>query len=114
MSETNPYGRAAPCAQVTALAPDGFAITFQNGIGNVEKLQAALPPERARRLEHGQHSTPRGGPAGARRPARRGDAYWFSSSWIAGSLKFSMVTTWAGISTTLGSTFSPFSTLSIA
>lgn len=24
------------------LAPDGFAITFQNGIGNVEKLQAAL------------------------------------------------------------------------
>jgi len=28
------------------LAPDGFAITFQNGIGNVEKLQAALGPER--------------------------------------------------------------------
>ena len=24
------------------LAPDGFAITFQNGIGNVEQLQAAL------------------------------------------------------------------------
>jgi 2-dehydropantoate 2-reductase len=24
------------------LAPDGFAITFQNGIGNVERLQAAL------------------------------------------------------------------------
>jgi 2-dehydropantoate 2-reductase len=28
------------------LAPDGFAITFQNGIGNIEKLQAALGPER--------------------------------------------------------------------
>jgi 2-dehydropantoate 2-reductase len=28
------------------LAPDGFAITFQNGIGNVEQLQAALGPER--------------------------------------------------------------------
>jgi 2-dehydropantoate 2-reductase len=28
------------------LAPDGFAITFQNGIGNVEKLLAALGPER--------------------------------------------------------------------
>jgi hypothetical protein len=79
-SETNPYGRVTPCAQVTALAPDGFAITFQNGIGNVGKLQASLPPERARRLEHGQHSTPRGGPAGARRPARRGEAYWFRSS----------------------------------
>jgi 2-dehydropantoate 2-reductase len=28
------------------LEPDGFAITFQNGIGNVEKLQVALGPER--------------------------------------------------------------------
>jgi 2-dehydropantoate 2-reductase len=28
------------------LGPDGFAITFQNGIGNVEKLQAALGKER--------------------------------------------------------------------
>ncbi len=28
------------------LEPEGFAITFQNGIGNVEKLQAALGPER--------------------------------------------------------------------
>ena len=28
------------------LAPDGFAVTFQNGIGNVEKLQAALGAER--------------------------------------------------------------------
>ena len=28
------------------LGPDGFAITFQNGIGNVEKLQAALGRER--------------------------------------------------------------------
>jgi 2-dehydropantoate 2-reductase len=28
------------------LAPEGFAITFQNGIGNLEKLQAALGKER--------------------------------------------------------------------
>ncbi len=28
------------------LGRDGFAITFQNGVGNVEKLQAALGPER--------------------------------------------------------------------
>ena len=28
------------------LAPDGFAITFQNGIGNVERLQAVLGRER--------------------------------------------------------------------
>jgi 2-dehydropantoate 2-reductase len=28
------------------LAPDGFAITFQNGIGNIERLQAALGAER--------------------------------------------------------------------
>ena len=28
------------------LAPDGVAVTFQNGIGNVEKLQAALGAER--------------------------------------------------------------------
>jgi 2-dehydropantoate 2-reductase len=28
------------------LAPDGFAVTFQNGIGNVETLQAALGAER--------------------------------------------------------------------
>jgi 2-dehydropantoate 2-reductase len=28
------------------LAPDGFAVTFQNGIGNVETLQAALGTER--------------------------------------------------------------------
>jgi 2-dehydropantoate 2-reductase len=38
----------AKAAEILAalLAPDGFAITFQNGIGNVEKLQAALGPER--------------------------------------------------------------------
>jgi len=38
----------AKAAEVLAglLAPDGFAITFQNGIGNVEKLQTALGPER--------------------------------------------------------------------
>ena len=41
-------------------------------------------------------------------------SYWFSSSWIFGSSKFSLVTTCAGISTTLGSTFSPLRTLSIA
>ena len=36
----------ARAAEILAglLAPDGFAITFQNGIGNVEKLQAALGP----------------------------------------------------------------------
>jgi 2-dehydropantoate 2-reductase len=28
------------------LGPDGFAITFQNGIGNIEQLQAALGAER--------------------------------------------------------------------
>ena len=38
----------ARAAEILAdlLAPDGFAIIFQNGIGNVEKLQAALGPER--------------------------------------------------------------------
>jgi 2-dehydropantoate 2-reductase len=38
----------AKAAEILAdlLAPGGFAITFQNGIGNVEKLQAALGPER--------------------------------------------------------------------
>jgi 2-dehydropantoate 2-reductase len=38
----------ARAAEILAglLAPDGFAITFQNGIGNVEKLQAALGAER--------------------------------------------------------------------
>jgi len=35
---------AAVAARV--LAPDGCAVTFQNGIGNVEKLQAALGRER--------------------------------------------------------------------
>jgi 2-dehydropantoate 2-reductase len=35
---------SAAAAETVArvLAPDGFAITFQNGIGNVERLQAAL------------------------------------------------------------------------
>lgn len=37
---------AAATSVAGMLAPDGFAITFQNGIGNVEKLQAALGPER--------------------------------------------------------------------
>jgi 2-dehydropantoate 2-reductase len=36
----NTAAAAATAAEV--LAPDGFAITFQNGIGNVEQLQAAL------------------------------------------------------------------------
>jgi len=40
--------------------------------------------------------------------------YWFRSSWIFGSLKFSLVTTCAGMATTRGSTFSPFKTLSMA
>ncbi|MGH6912718.1 MAG: ketopantoate reductase family protein, partial [Geminicoccales bacterium] len=38
-------GEAAKTA-AEVLAPDGFAITFQNGIGNVETLQAALGNER--------------------------------------------------------------------
>ncbi|MCS7011830.1 MAG: 2-dehydropantoate 2-reductase [Anaerolineales bacterium] len=37
--------RAADCL-ATCLAPDGFAITFQNGLGNLERLQAALGAER--------------------------------------------------------------------
>jgi len=40
----NTAAAAATVAQV--LAPGGFAITFQNGIGNVETLQTALGPER--------------------------------------------------------------------
>jgi 2-dehydropantoate 2-reductase len=40
----NTAAAAATAAEI--LAPDGFAITFQNGIGNVEKLQAALGRER--------------------------------------------------------------------
>lgn len=38
----------ASAAQILAevLAPDGFAVTFQNGIGNVETLQEALGTER--------------------------------------------------------------------
>jgi 2-dehydropantoate 2-reductase len=40
----NTAAAAATAAEV--LAPDGFAMTFQNGIGNVEKLQAALGRER--------------------------------------------------------------------
>ena len=37
-----------------------------------------------------------------------------SSFWIAGSFMFSSVTTWAGIATVRGSTFSPFRSLSMA
>jgi 2-dehydropantoate 2-reductase len=37
---------AAAAALVRMLAPDGFAVTFQNGIGNVETLQTALGAER--------------------------------------------------------------------
>jgi 2-dehydropantoate 2-reductase len=40
----NTAAAAATARQM--LGPDGFAITFQNGIGNVEQLQAALGPER--------------------------------------------------------------------
>jgi 2-dehydropantoate 2-reductase len=40
----NTAAAAATVARV--LAPEGFAITFQNGIGNVETLQAALGKER--------------------------------------------------------------------
>ncbi len=40
----NTEAGAATAAQV--LGPDGFAITFQNGIGNVEMLQAAIGRDR--------------------------------------------------------------------
>jgi 2-dehydropantoate 2-reductase len=43
--DANNTEKAAATAK-RLLGPDGFAITFQNGIGNVEKLQAALGPER--------------------------------------------------------------------
>jgi 2-dehydropantoate 2-reductase len=43
--DANNTGEAARTA-AEILAPDGFAITFQNGIGNVETLQAALGRER--------------------------------------------------------------------
>jgi len=43
--DANNTEKAAATAQ-RLLGPDGFAITFQNGIGNVEKLQAALGEER--------------------------------------------------------------------
>jgi 2-dehydropantoate 2-reductase len=43
--DANNTGAAAATA-AEVLAPDGFAITFQNGIGNVEQLQAALGRER--------------------------------------------------------------------
>ncbi|HEX6142353.1 MAG TPA: 2-dehydropantoate 2-reductase [Geminicoccaceae bacterium] len=38
--------RAAAAGAAEVCRPDGFAITFQNGIGNVEALQAAVGPER--------------------------------------------------------------------
>ncbi|MEM7021618.1 MAG: 2-dehydropantoate 2-reductase [Pseudomonadota bacterium] len=43
--DTNNTAKAAETL-AGLLAPDGVAITFQNGIGNVEKLQAALGAER--------------------------------------------------------------------
>ena len=43
--DANNTAAAAETAR-RVLAPDGFAVTFQNGIGNVEQLQAALGPER--------------------------------------------------------------------
>jgi len=43
--DANNTEKAAATAK-RRLGPDGFAITFQNGIGNVEKLQAALGKER--------------------------------------------------------------------
>jgi 2-dehydropantoate 2-reductase len=43
--DANNTGAAAEIAR-QVLAPDGFAITCQNGIGNVEQLQAALGQER--------------------------------------------------------------------
>ena len=43
--DANNTEKAAATAK-RLLGPDGFAITFQNGIGNVEKLQAVLGKER--------------------------------------------------------------------
>ena len=43
--DANSTAAAAETAR-QVLAPDGFAITFQNGIGNVETLQAALGKDR--------------------------------------------------------------------
>jgi 2-dehydropantoate 2-reductase len=43
--DSNHTDQAAETA-AEVLAPDGFAITFQNGIGNVETLQAVLGEER--------------------------------------------------------------------
>jgi 2-dehydropantoate 2-reductase len=43
--DANNTEKAAATAK-RLLGPEGFAITFQNGIGNVEKLQAALGKER--------------------------------------------------------------------
>ncbi len=43
--DANNTEKAAATAR-RLLGPEGFAITFQNGIGNVEKLQAALGRER--------------------------------------------------------------------
>jgi 2-dehydropantoate 2-reductase len=43
--DANNTEKAAATAK-RLLGPDGFAITFQNGIGNVEELQAALGKER--------------------------------------------------------------------
>jgi 2-dehydropantoate 2-reductase len=43
--DANNTGAAAQTV-AKVLTPDGFAITFQNGIGNVETLQAALGRER--------------------------------------------------------------------
>src|ERR1700676_1597660 len=53
-----------------------------------------------------KHRQGKGGSGGEAGP----DDHCFRSSWIFGSLKFSLTTTLAGISTILGSTFSPFST----
>jgi hypothetical protein len=63
---------------------------------------------------HRGQPSPVVGSTADRGPRRIDRFYWFSSSWTFGSLKLSLVTTCAGISTTRGSTFSPFSTLSIA
>ena len=59
--DANNTAAAAETAR-RVLAPDGFAITFQNGIGNVEKLQAALGRGAgARRLQHVQRGDLRPG-----------------------------------------------------
>ena len=68
----NTAGAAAAAA--TVLGRDGFAITFQNGIGNVETLVEKLGAARVRGgLDDVQRRDARAGPLASRLHARRHD-----------------------------------------